>query len=172
MTKKAQVLYHNTKILLQKYREVTWSLLVYAQRSEAQFAVQIGKSIDDFLESAYTAGITLSGSKLEHQAQCIARSREMLRLLDSAVNIIRANHPSGESFYWLLYYTYLSPTQLHSVDEVIENIRSQVRFMSRRTYYRMREEAITTLATTLWGYTSQDVKKILDSLIPPIKTSL
>ena len=48
----------------------------------------------------------------------------MLKLLDSAVDLLRTKHKNGEAYYWLLYYSFLSPQQLKNVEEIIENLRS------------------------------------------------
>lgn len=36
--------------------------------------------------------------------------------------------------------------------------------MSRRTYYIHREEAIHTLSSVLWGYTSRECAEVLERL--------
>lgn len=45
----------------------------------------------------------------------------MLKLLDSSVDLLRNKHKNGEVYYWLIYYTFLSPQQLRNVEEIIEN---------------------------------------------------
>ena len=82
----------------------------------------------------------------------------MLKLLDSAVELLRTRHKNGEAYYWLLYYSFLSPQQLKNVEEIIENLRPHIRDISFRTYYRKRREAIdasvrccgATLPRTVW----------------------
>lgn len=110
----------------------------------------------DFLESVYLAGADLSGTELEHQAKCIEQSHKMLCLVDSAVDLMRAKHKNGEEFYWLLYYSYLSPQELQNVEEIIDQLRPHIRDISPRTYYRKRKEAVEVLSSVLWGYTAQD----------------
>jgi len=39
----------------------------------------------------------------------------MLKLIESAVKLLRSKHKNGEIYYWLLYYTYFSPQQLRNV---------------------------------------------------------
>lgn len=90
----------------------------------------------------------------------------MLKLLDSAIDLLRTKHKNGESFYWLLYYSFLSPQQLRNVDEIIEKLRPHVRDISFRTYYRRRREAIDALSSVLWGYTAKDSMAILEQFFP------
>lgn len=159
-------LYHDTWKLLKKYRDVVWSLELSVQQVRNRFEIEYGNSIEDFLESVYLAGADLSGSDIEHHAKCIERSNRMLKLLDSSVDLLRNKHKNGEIYYWLLYYTFLSPQQLRNVEEIIEKLRPHIRDISFRTYYRRRQEAIEALSSILWGYTSKDSMEMLERFFP------
>lgn len=148
-------LYHNTWKLLKKYRDVVWSLELSVQQVRNRFEIEYGSSIEEFLDSIYLAGADLSGSDIEHHAECIERSHQMLKLLDAAIDLLRNKHKNGESYYWLLYYSFLSPQQLRNVEEIIEKLRPHIHDISFRTYYRRRREAIEALSSILWGYTSK-----------------
>ena len=158
--------YHDTWRLLKKYRDVVWSLELSVQHLKKQFAIEYGSSIEDFLESVYLAGADLGGSQIEDHARCIERSHKMLALLENSVGILRTRHKNGEEYYWLLYYTYLSPQQLKNVDEIVEQLRSHMLDISLPTYYRKRKKAVEALSSVLWGYTSQDCFKILNEFYP------
>ena len=69
-------------------------------------------------------------------------------------------------FYWLLYYTYLSPQRLQNVDEIMEQLQPHMRDISVPTYYRKRKQAVDALSSILWGFTSQDCLEILDEFFP------
>ncbi len=125
-------LYHDTWKLLKKYRDVVWSLEISVQHVRAKFEIEYGTSIEEFLDSVYLAGADLNGSDIEHHAKCIERSHKMLKLLDSAVELLRTRHKNGEAYYWLLYYSFLSPQQLKNVEEIIENLRPHIRDISFR----------------------------------------
>ena len=159
-------LYHDTWKLLKKYRDVVWSLELSIQQVRNRFELEYGSSIEDFLDSVYLAGADLSGSDTEHHAKCIERSYRMLKLFDSSVDLLRNKHKNGEVYYWLIYYTFLSPQQLRNVEEIIEKLRPHIRDISFRTYYRKRQEAIEALSSILWGYTSKDSMEILDQFFP------
>lgn len=159
-------LYHDTWKLLKKYRDVVWSLELSIQQVRNRFELEYGSSIEDFLDSVYLAGADLSGSDTEHHAKCIERSYRMLKLLDSSVDLLRNKHKNGEVYYWLIYYTFLSPQQLRNVEEIIEKLRPHIRDISFRTYYRKRQEAIEALSSILWGYTSKDSMEILYQFFP------
>lgn len=159
-------LYHDTWKLLKKYRDVSWSLELSVQQVRSRFRIEYGSSIEEFLDSIYLAGADLAGSEIEQHAKCIERSHRMLELLDSAVELLRTKHKNGEVYYWLLYYTFLSPQQLHDVEEIIEKLRPHIRDISYRTYYRKRREAIDALSAILWGYTAKDSLAVLEQFFP------
>lgn len=158
--------YHDTRRLLRKYRDVTWSLELSVQRLRSQFDVEYGTSIEDFLDTVYLAGADLGGTELEHHAQCIERSHKMLTLLDNAVELLRTRHKNGEIYYWLLYYTYLSPQQFRNTEEIIEQLQPHIRDISFRTYYRRRKEAIEAVSSVLWGYTDRSSLQSLAQFFP------
>lgn len=91
-------LYHDTWKLLKKYRDVVWSLELSVQHVRTKFEIEYGTSIEDFLDSVYLAGADLAGSDIEHHAKCIERSHKMLKLLDSAVDLLRTKHKNGEAY--------------------------------------------------------------------------
>lgn len=153
--------YHDTRKLLRKYRDVTWSLELSVQKLKNQFHVEYGTDIEEFLDSVYLAGADLGGTELEHHAQCIECSHKMLQLLDSAVELLRTRHKNGEAYYWLLYYTYLSPQQFRNAEEIIEQLQPHIRDISLPTYFRWKKKAIETLSALLWGYTEKDSLRIL-----------
>lgn len=157
--------YHDTRKLLRKYRDVTWSLELSVQRLRNQFQVEYGTDIEEFLDSVYVAGADLGGTELEHHAQCIERSHKMLKLLDSAVELLRTRHKNGEIYYWLLYYTYLSPQQFRNTEEIIEQLQPHIRDISFRTYYRRQKEAVEALSSVLWGYTSRESADIMEKIL-------
>ena len=159
-------LYHDTWMLLKKYRDVVWSLELSVQQVRNRFEIEYGSSIEEFLDSIYLAGADLAGSDIEHHAECIERSHQMLKLLDTAIDVLRNKHKNGESYYWLLYYSFLSPQQLRNVEEIIEKLRPHIRDISFRTYYRRRREAIEALSSVLWGYTAKDSITILEQFFP------
>lgn len=136
------------------------------QQIKSKFRIEFDCSIEDFLDSIYMAGADLSGTDLEHHAKCIERSHKMLTLLENAVSLLRTKHKNGEAYYWLLYYTYLSPQKLKNVEEIIDQVRPHIRDISFSTYYRKRKDAVEALSSVLWGYTSQDSLLILEQFFP------
>ena len=160
-------LFHDTWKLLKNYRDAVWNLELAVQHVKNTFEIEYGSSIEEFLESIYLAGADIGGSKLENYAKSIERSNKMLNLLNSAVDILRSKHKHGEQYYWILYYSYLSPQQLQNT-EIIESLMPHIANISKRTYYRKRPEAVQALSSILWGYTSKDCLEMLNKFFPDI----
>lgn len=158
--------FHDTWLLLRKYRDVVWGLELSVQQVRRRFQMEIGSSIEDFLESIYLAGMDFTDNGIEEQARSIEKSYQMLKLLENSVNILRNKHKYGEMYYWLLYYSYLSPQQYRNVDEIIEMIRPHIADISQRTFFRRRKNAIEALSSILWGYTSRDSLSLLEQFFP------
>lgn len=136
--------YHDTWRLLKKYRDVTWSLELSIRQVKNQFRIDYDCSIEDFLESIYMAGADLGGTDIENHARCIERSYKMLTLLENSVNLLRTHHQSGEVYYWILYYSFLSPQKLKNVEEIIEALHPHIRDISFSTYYPDNYEVLST----------------------------
>lgn len=162
-------LFHDTWKLLKNYRDAVWNLELAVQQVKNQFEIEYGSSIEEFLDSIYLAGADIGGTRLENYAQSIERSNKMLNLLNSAVDILRSKHKHGEQYYWILYYSYLSPQQLQNTDEIIELLVPHITNISKRTYYRKRPEAVQALSSILWGYTSKDCLEMLNKFFPKEK---
>lgn len=158
--------FHDTWLLLRKYRDVVWGLELSVQQVKRRFQMEIGSSIEDFLDSIYLAGVDFSDNGIEEQARSIEKSYQMLKLLENSVNIMRSKHKYGEMYYWLLYYSYLSPQQYRNVDEIIEMLRPHIIDISQRTFFRRRKDAINALSSILWGYTSKDSLNLLEQFFP------
>ena len=158
--------YHDTWRLLKKYRDVILSMELSVQQLRKEFECEYGSSVDDFLESVYMAGADLSGTQIENHARCIERSRKMLSLVDSAADLLRTKHKNGEAYYWILYYTYLSPQKVENINVIIEQLQPYIRDISRTTYYRKREKAVEALSSILWGYSSKDCLDLLTEVFP------
>ena len=159
-------LYHDTWKLLQNYRDAVWNLELAVQQVRHSFQIEFGSSIEEFLDSIYLAGADVGGSKLEEYAKSIERSNKMLNTLRAAVELMRTKHKHGEQYYWILYYSYLSPQELQNTDEIIEKLRPHIMNISHRTYYRKRPEAVATLSAILWGYTAKDTISTLNLFFP------
>lgn len=160
--------YHNTYLLLSKYRDVVWSLELSVQRVKNRFQLEMGSSIEDFLDSAYLAGVDFSQSGVEEHTKSIERSYKMLKLMESSIELLRNKHKNGENYYWILYYSFLSPNQYRNAEEILEVLEPHIGYVCTKTYYRKRREAIDALSSILWGFTSKESLSVLEEFFPAI----
>jgi len=157
--------YHDSEKLLKTYRDVRWNLKLSMEHHRQDFEAEYGMSVTEYLEDVYAAGIEFAGTKLEHHANSMKRTAEMLKLIDGAIHLIRENNSEGETFYWILYYSYLSPLKLNSVNEIIDRIQMHIPYISRDIYFRHRKKAVNVFASVLWGFTTKSEIGILDAFV-------
>ena len=157
--------YHDPGRLLRTYRDVRWSLKLSEEQHRLEFEEEYGMSISEYLDDFNAAGVDFTGTKLEHRAKSMKRTAEMLKLIDAAVHLIRENNAEGEIFYWILYYSYLSPNKLSGVAEIIDRIQMYIPYITRDIYFRHRRKAIAVFSSVLWGFTTRGDMGVLDVFI-------
>jgi len=157
--------YHDTERLLKTYRDVRWNLKLSMEHHRHDFESEYGMSVTEYLDDVYAAGIDFAGTKLEHHANSMMRTAKMLRLIDTATNLIRESNSEGEAFYWILYYAYLSPLKLSGADEIVDRLQMHIPYISRDTYYRHRKRAVKTFSSVLWGFTAKGEIDILEAFV-------
>lgn len=58
--------FHDTYLLLKKYRDVVWGLELSVQQVKRRFQMEVGSSIKDFLDSIYLAGVDFSDNGINN----------------------------------------------------------------------------------------------------------
>lgn len=158
--------YHNTELLLRKYRDVVWSIEVSAIQAQISFEIEMGCKLNEFLDMSYAAGADLSGTDIQEQMRTMERNKKMLKIIEAAVDLLRRKHKDGEIYYNVIYYTYMSEKTYKKVEDIIEKIASTTgEYMSWKTYYAKKRRAIETLSTILWGFTSKECIPIIEDFI-------
>ena len=155
--------YHDTWTLLKNYRSVSWSIEVSDYNLQAEFRTEYGCASEAVLDGLEASN---SNTHLESYVHSLERSKRMLQLINSAIDLMRKKHEKGELYYWILYYAYLSPQQCENAGAILQLLETKGISISLRTYYVHRDEAIEVLSSILWGYTSQDCEKITNLLTP------
>ena len=158
-----EYLYHNTEMLLKKYRDVVWSVEISAMHAQISFELEMDCKVNEFLEMSYDAGMDFSGTQIEEQMRTLERNKKMLKIIESAINVLRDRPKLGEEYYWILYFTYLSKKQCSTIYEIISNVHIESGvYLSRKTYFKYRKEAIEKLSSILWGFTSKDSLHLIE----------
>lgn len=160
-----EYLYHNTEMLLKKYRDVVWSIEVSAMQAQISFELEMDCRLDEFLEMSYAAGADLSGTQIQEQMRTLERNKKMLKIIESAVNLLRKKQVDGEEYYWILYYTYFSDKPCKRIEDIIKQIGQKTQPMAWKTYFKKRKKAIEVLSTILWGFTSKECLPILNEFL-------
>ena len=96
---KEEYLYHNTELLLRKYRDVVWSIEVSAIQAQISFELEMDCKLEEFLEMSYAAGADLSGTNIQEQMRTLERNKKMLKIIERAIKIMRERHADGEEYY-------------------------------------------------------------------------
>lgn len=151
--------FHDTLTLMKNYRDALWNVEVAERNLHAEFHAAYGASNKTSFDD-----LGLPNPHLEGYAQSVSRSKKMLSVIDSSVNLMREKHKKGELYYWVLYYSYLSPQRYENANEILYALDGKGYPLSLRTYYSRREEALSILSSVLWGYTSTESNDILDLL--------
>ena len=157
--------YHDTWTLLKNYRSVSWSIEVSDYNLQAEFRTEYGCASEAVLDGLEASN---SNTHLESYVHSLERSKRMLQLINSEIDLMRKKHEKGELYYWILYYAYLSPQQCENAGAILQSLETKgiSISLSMRNYYLRREEAINVLSSVLWGYTSTDCEELINRLLP------
>ena len=91
------------------------------------------------------------------------RSRKMLALIDESVQFLRLNHPRGEVYYQILYFSYFSPNQV-TLNSILYEMEMHHYPMCKNTLFKYRDDAIRLVGEILWGYDDKESEKILKEI--------
>ena len=160
-----EFLYHNTEMLLKKYRDVVWSIEVSAMQAQIDFELEMDCKLNEYLEMSYAAGMEITGTQIQEQMRTMERNKKMLKMIETALDILRRKQNNGEDYYWILYYTYISEKPYRRIDDIIRKVEEKTDFLSWKRYYKLKKEAIETLGNILWGFATKECLPILNGFI-------
>lgn len=133
--------YKNTETLLKRYRDVVWNIEV----ASIQLNTNNENPINEFLEIGYTDNI-----QIEEQTKTLEKNKKILNLIDSALDLIQNKQKNGQEYYKILYYTYISTEQFSACSEIIDKLNEDGFYMSDKTYFRKKNQAIKLLSEILF----------------------
>lgn len=114
--------YHNTRTFLNKYRDISWILEVSALNLQKEFKTMY----ELFIDSPLVAGeVKDGGNPPENYTYALVRSKKMMQLTDTAIDLMRRKHKKGEFYYWILYYAYLSPQQCENAGAILHSLETK-----------------------------------------------
>lgn len=154
--KRRRTAFHNTQVLLQHYRSFKW-ILEMMPETIAEELDKPFEGIDMLLEHVDTE-LALGNKKLAGRLEGVEKSRLLIDKLEMALTVLKQKPGNGEHLYELIYLTYLG-TEKYYHTELLEMLK-----MSSRTYYRLRQQAITILSIRLWAAPIAEVDMWFDIL--------
>lgn len=144
--------YHNTRHLLKQYRKVAYAIQISEADMNVRMEMEHGTRLSTLEVNAELAGVDLSGSKLEGYARTVIRSKNMLQIIDNALNTVRMDPDHGELMYQVLYLTYFSKKKPANREVILAELDRQGFPMSMVTYHSYLNMAIRAIDRILADY--------------------
>ena len=152
--KKRKEAYHNTLLLLSNYRNILWQTDSELETIAAELNLPLQKL--DAVLSRIDAEIGMENRRLELRLERLAKNRQLLDRINDALTTLKYKPDNGPLLYDLIYLTYISEEKLHQTD-VLYRLS-----ISRRHYYRLKEQAINIISLRLWSVPSTNIDLWLD----------
>ena len=152
--KKRKEAYHNTLLLLSNYRNILWQTDSELDTIAAELNLPLQKL--DAVLSRIDAEIGMENRRLELCLERLAKTRQLLDRINDALTTLKYKPDNGPLLYDLIYLTYISEEKLHQTD-VLYRLN-----ISRRHYYRLKEQAINIISLRLWSVPSKNIDLWLD----------
>lgn len=147
--KKQKQAYHNTLLLLSNYRNILWQTDCEIEAIASELNVPL-KNLDALL-SRVDAEIGMENRRLELNLERLGKTRQLLDRINDALTALKRKPDNGPLLYELIYMTYISDEKLLQTDVLFRlNI-------SRRHYYRLKEQAINIISLRLWSSPTSDL---------------
>ena len=125
-----------------------------------------GTRLSTLKVNAELAGVDLSGSKIESYARTVIRSKNMLQIIENALDAVRKDPDHVELMYQILYLTYFTKKRLPNRDAILVELDRLGFPMSMVTYHSYLNMAIQAIDRILWGYTARDCMEIIKEFLP------
>lgn len=158
--------FHNTKYLLKQYRRVEYAIQISESELNLRMEMAHGMQLSTLKVNADLAGIDLSGTKLEGHARSVIRSKNMLEIINSALEAVRGDPDRGELLYHVLYHTYFTKQKPRNRDQILHELDMKGYPMSSTTYHVNLNAAIKAIDRILWGYTARDCIELIKQFLP------
>lgn len=147
--KKQKQAYHNTLLLLSNYRNILWQTDCEIEAIAAELNLPLSNL--DAILSRIDAEIGMDNRRLELNLERLAKTRQLLDRINEALTALKRKPDNGPLLYDLLYMTYIAEEKLLQTDVLFRlNI-------SRRHYYRLKEQAINIISLRLWSSPTSDL---------------
>ena len=154
------MIYKNTEMLLKRYRDVVWSIEV----SKLHLNTNNNTKLDEFLELSYAAGADLTNTNIAEHEKTIEKNKQMLNLINKGLDLIRIKQKYGEEYYKIIYYTYITEENLNGCNDILDKLEEDGCYISEKSYYRKKKQAIELLGGILFGCSKYVIKDVFELL--------
>jgi DNA-directed RNA polymerase specialized sigma subunit len=153
---KKRNMHHNTLMLLEHYRDISWILECFP----ANIAKELNRPMKDLdsLLALVSSKLDMEDRKLEGRLASIQRSRILMDRLNDALTMLKQKPNGGQMMYDIIYQTYIVPEELNHLD-IIYRLN-----ISSRHYYRLKAQAVNLLSIRLWATPTGELDAWLDVL--------
>ena len=148
--KKRKEAYHNTLLLLSNYRNILWQTDSELETIAAELNLPLQKL--DAVLSRIDAEIGMENRRLELRLERLAKTRQLLDRINDALTSLKRKPDNGPLLYELIYLTYIGEEKL-----VLNDILYRLN-ISRRHYYRLKEQAVSAISLRLWSAPTTDLE--------------
>ena len=70
---------------------------------------------------------------------------EQIQLTNELVDSLKSDTQKSKKMYWIIYATFMTDKQLSNVEEILGTIAEKYERIPRRTYFRLKKQAIERL---------------------------
>lgn len=151
-----QKAYHNTEVLLEQYRTITWILDCVPEDLSSE--LHVPQNNLEALASRIDVEMSLENKRLQNKLTSAMKTKLLVDRIHDALGVLKKKPDNGEDLYRLIYNQYIDPVRRKS-EELVDMMH-----VSSRTYYRMRSEAISVLSIRLWSAPSSYIDDWLEIL--------
>ncbi len=148
--------YHNTLLLLSKYRLVLWALECVPGEIGEELSLPT-KDLDALIQRV-DAELAMNNKKIEYKIKGAAKTKMLIERVQDALWMLRKYPKDGAKMYELIYKTFIEPNQ-----SAFPDLLNQLG-LSERTYYRLRKAAIEIMSIRLWAAPSGETDLWLEIL--------
>lgn len=137
---------HNTKLLLNLYRDVVWAATEEADLLREESGELMGGDLEAALTYLSALARGEERRRFEERVTGLFETRWMIGLVDTAMGRIYDYHRYGRLYHEILSKSYLTVAH-YSESELLETLG-----MERSTFYDRKKEAVMLLGVAIWGY--------------------
>ena len=94
----------------------------------------------------------MENRRLEFRLERLAKTRQLLDRINDALTSLKRKPDNGPLLYELIYLTYIGEEKL-----VLNDILFRLN-ISRRHYYRLKEQAVNSISLRLWSAPTTDLE--------------